>query len=70
MGPIVGGRAEVRTDVAAEWSGTDAHGRLTGYRSSEHAWVFQTRDDGGWRVSAVTAPAWCGGYVRIDACRR
>uniref|UniRef100_UPI003F493A2B hypothetical protein n=1 Tax=Actinoplanes sp. CA-084688 TaxID=3239901 RepID=UPI003F493A2B len=66
LGPIAGGRADVRTDVSAVWSNTDAQGRLSGYTSSPHTWVIEAQDDGdGWRVSRVAASPWCGagGYV-------
>jgi hypothetical protein len=62
VAPAGDGRARVSTDVAATWWATG------GYSSREHTWRFEVRNDGGWRVSAVEAPAWCGGYVRTDAC--
>jgi hypothetical protein len=64
---IRAGRAEVTTGIAATWWGTD--GRAESYRSQEHAWVFETREDNGWQVSAVRAYPWCGGYVRVDVCQ-
>jgi hypothetical protein len=67
VGPKVGGQVEVTTDVSATWWGTD--GRALAYSSDEHTWRFQTREDNGWQVVSVEAPAWwCGGYVRADAC--
>ncbi|HET6483664.1 MAG TPA: hypothetical protein VFG35_26990, partial [Actinoplanes sp.] len=66
VGPVVGGRAEVTTRVAATWWGTG--GRGLGYSSTEQVWRFQTREDDGWQVVAVDAPEWCGVYVRLDAC--
>uniref|UniRef100_UPI003F495C2C hypothetical protein n=1 Tax=Actinoplanes sp. CA-151224 TaxID=3239904 RepID=UPI003F495C2C len=66
VGPIVHGRAEVTTEVSATWWRTD--GGAIAYRSDKRTWRFQTREDNGWQVSAVQAPAWCGGYVREDAC--
>jgi len=69
VGPVDRGRAEVSTDVAATWWGTG--GSALSYRSQEFPWRFQTRQTrGGWVISAVQAPAWCGGYVRLDACPR
>jgi hypothetical protein len=65
VGPVVDGKAEVTTDVAATWWGTGGHG---GYSSDEYRWRFQTREDNGWQVVAVDSPTWCGGYVRPDAC--
>ena len=66
VGPINDGRAGVAVDVYATWWGTD--GGASGYSSQKRTWRFQARDDDGWRLVAVDAPAWCGGYVRIDAC--
>lgn len=60
------GRARVSTDVAAVWWATG--GRAGSYSSREHTWRFEVREDGGWRVAAVKAPAWYGGYVRAEAC--
>lgn len=66
VGPIVNGTAEVTTQVAATWWGAGGQG---GYSSDEHTWRFQTRQDNGWQVVVVEAPTWCGGYVRLDACK-
>lgn len=66
LGRIVGGRAQVAVDVSATWWATDGH--ALAYSSEKHTWRFQTRDDNGWQVTAVDAPSWCGGYVRLDAC--
>ena len=66
VGPVVHGRTDVTTDVSATW--WPANGTGTSYRSDEHTWRFQTRDDNGWQVVSVAAPTWCGGYVRADAC--
>lgn len=66
VGPVVDGQAEVTTKVSATWWATD--GRATAYSSEEHTWRFRTREDNGWQVVSVEAPAWCGGYVRLDAC--
>lgn len=68
VGPIKDGRAEVSTDVSATWWNTEGE-RTSFYRSQQHRWVIETHDDGGWRVSAVHAPAWCGGYVLAAKCR-
>jgi hypothetical protein len=65
VGPVVDGKAEVTTEVAATWWPSDGN---AGYRSSKYTWRFQTREDNGWQVVAVDSPAWCGGYVRTDAC--
>jgi hypothetical protein len=66
VGPIVDGRADVSTDVQATWWGTNGGG--TAYNSESLTWRFKTREDNGWQVAAVEPPAWCGGYVRADAC--
>jgi hypothetical protein len=68
VGPVAHGQAEVGVDVAATWWSADTNGRLGGYRSHDYPWLITTAEDDGWRVSAVAAPAWCGGYVRKDAC--
>lgn len=62
----VSGRATVTVDVAATWWGS---GMAGGYRSQALPWRFETRDDGGWRITAVTPPVWCGGYVLASKCR-
>jgi hypothetical protein len=46
VGPVVGGRAEVTTEVAATWWGGDGH--ATGYSSDQYLWRFRTREDNGW----------------------
>lgn len=62
VGPIEGGRATVTVDVTATWWGTG--GSALSYDSEALPWRFTTRDnDGKWQVTAVEAPAWCGGYV-------
>lgn len=66
VGPVVNGTAEVTTQVAATWWGTGGQG---GYTSNEYTWRFQTYRDNGWQVAVVDAPTWCGGYVRLDACK-
>ena len=66
VGPIADGRAEVSTEVSATWWGTDGH--ALAYSSEKRTWRFETREDNGWQVVSVEAPAWCGGYVRLDAC--
>ena len=66
VGPVVEGYADVTTDVAATW--WPANGRGVSYRGEKHTWRFRTREDNGWQVVSVDAPAWCGGYVRSDAC--
>lgn len=66
VGPVAGHEAEVSTEVSATWWGTD--GRALAYSSEERVWRFRTHEDNGWHVQAVKAPAWCGGYVRADAC--
>ncbi|WP_433308069.1 hypothetical protein ACQP2F_46460 (plasmid) [Actinoplanes sp. CA-030573] len=68
VGPIHDHRAEVTTDVAASWAQTDENGRLQMYRSQAYQWRIETREDDGWRVSVVHAPAWCGGYVLAAHC--
>ncbi|GAB1695141.1 hypothetical protein [Krasilnikovia sp. M28-CT-15] len=65
VGPIADGVAEVTVDVSAHWQGAGQS-----YRSQAYTWRFQTREDNGWQIVAVEAPAWCGGYVRADACSR
>ncbi|MEU7902184.1 hypothetical protein [Actinoplanes sp. NPDC049118] len=67
VGPRIDARAEVTTEVSATWWSTHG-GSAGGYRSDAYTWRFQTREDNGWQVSAVEAPTWCGGYVRVDAC--
>lgn len=69
VGPIRDGRAEVTTSVSANWWDVDDNGRNLMYQSDEFEWRIETREDDGWRVSAVHAPAWCGGYVRAETCR-
>jgi hypothetical protein len=69
VGPLHDGRAELTIYVVGEWRSTDKAGRTSGYRSDAHSWRFQTRDDNGWQVVAVDAPAWCGGYVPTQRCR-
>jgi hypothetical protein len=68
VAPAAAGRAEVRVDVTATWWAADSSGRVNGYTSDAYTWVIATGEDDGWRVMAVQAPAWCGGYVRADAC--
>lgn len=68
VGPIRDGRAEVTADVSATWWSTDANGRVSMYDSSAYTWRIETREDDGWRVSVVHAPAWCGGYVLASHC--
>jgi hypothetical protein len=63
VGPVVDGRADVTAEVAVTWWNTSG-----GYRSYTYVWRITTREDSGWRVSAVAAPAWCGGYIRADSC--
>jgi len=67
VGPTAHGQAEVTAEVTATWWTTD-NGRVGGYRSQAQPRRITTREDDGWRVSAVVSPAWCGGYVREDAC--
>lgn len=64
-GPVVGGRAEVRVDVQASWWVTDAQGRNSMWDSKPYPWVFEARQDDGWRVSRVDPTPWCGpgGYL-------
>lgn len=62
VGPVIDGRAVVSTEVSATWWGASA------YRSEAHTWRFTTRQDNGWQVETVEPFAWCGGYVRQDAC--
>lgn len=66
VGPVLDGHAQVTVDVSATWWGTN--GRALAYSSEKYTWRFQTHEDNGWQVAAVEAPAWCGGYVRQDAC--
>jgi hypothetical protein len=66
VGPIVSGKAAVTTEVAATWWGNDGQG---GYTSDQYIWRLQTREDNGWQIVVVDAPTWCGGYVRLDACK-
>jgi hypothetical protein len=69
VGPVADGRAEVSASVSASWASTDDNGRLQLYQSQAYQWRIETRDDDGWRVSVVHAPAWCGGYVLASKCR-
>lgn len=65
VGPVVHDLADVTTDVSATWWNVD--GRALAYSSKAYSWQFRTReDDNGWHVLSVTAPDWCGGYVRLD----
>ncbi|SNY58176.1 hypothetical protein [Paractinoplanes atraurantiacus] len=66
VGPIDNDRADVIVHVSAIW--WHANGTALSYRSEEHPWRFVTRKDGGWQVAEVSAPRWCGDYVRLDAC--
>jgi hypothetical protein len=37
--------------------------------SAAHPWRFEVhRERGGWRIWSVDLPAWCGVYVRANAC--
>jgi hypothetical protein len=63
VGPVADGRAEVSAEVRATWWGDLA------YQSESHTWRFTTRQDNGWQIEKVEPPAWCGGYVRADACK-
>lgn len=58
------GLVHVTAAVSVTWWGTDG-GSSGGFRSQQHDWSFQTRDDNGWRIVSVDQPAWCGtgGYV-------
>jgi hypothetical protein len=58
---------EVTAEVSATWWGVD--GRALAYRSRAQPWRIMTREDNGWQVSRVEAPAWCGGYVLASKCR-
>jgi hypothetical protein len=69
VGPVVDGRAEVTTDVTATWWITQDNGRVAMYDSEAYTWRIETHEDDGWRVSKVTAPTWCGGYVLASKCR-
>lgn len=61
---VRGGVVLVVTEVYAVWW----HDKLS-QSSSQHPWRFEVREDrGGWRVWTVTAPAWCGDYIRPDRC--
>jgi hypothetical protein len=68
VSPTAAAHAQVRVRVAATWWPTEG-GLAGGYSSQEFEWRFETRDSDGWRVTAVTAPAWCGGYVLASKCR-
>jgi hypothetical protein len=65
---ITDDRAEVGADVSARWWSADANGRLSGYRSAERPWRFETREDNGWQIVKVASPVWCGDYVPRDKC--
>ncbi|GID98020.1 hypothetical protein ACFQFC_15835 [Amorphoplanes digitatis] len=67
VGPLDDGQAAVTADVSATW--WDTGGPATSYRSKAFTWRFRAREDDGWQVVSVEAPAWCGGYVRQDACQ-
>jgi hypothetical protein len=67
VGSPAGGEVEVTADVSATWWGVD--GRALSYRSRAQTWRIVTREDNGWQVSQVEAPAWCGGYVLASKCR-
>jgi hypothetical protein len=58
VGPVVGGEAEVTTEVAATWWAGNGN---AGYSSDEHMRRFQTQGDNGWQVVAVDPPVWCSG---------
>lgn len=60
--------ARVTAGVRGIWWGVDGSG--VSIQGMEHPWGFDTRrDSGGWRVLRVDAHPWCGGHVRVDACR-
>jgi hypothetical protein len=59
-------KVTVTVPVAAEWRGSSGNG----YKSAAHPWTFAVhREDGGWRLTAVTPYPWCGGYVDREHCR-
>jgi hypothetical protein len=59
--------ATVTTNVTATWWSTT--GGALSYDSEALPWSFEAREDDGWRITAVSPPVWCGGYVRADACK-
>jgi hypothetical protein len=67
VGSAVRGEVEVTVDVSATWWGTD--GRALSYKSRSWRWRITTRENNGWQVTRVEAPAWCGGYVLASKCR-
>jgi hypothetical protein len=67
VGPVAGGRATVTVRVSATWWPAGG-GFAGGYSSDEFEWRIETHREDGWRVSAVAAPAWCGGYVPAAKC--
>lgn len=67
VGSSVDGEVTVTAEVSATWWGVD--GRALSYRSRAQTWRIITREDNGWQVSRVEAPAWCGGYVLPPKCR-
>jgi hypothetical protein len=67
VGPTAAGRASVTVQVAAAWWPSGG-GMSGGYVSQQLVWRFETRNSGGWRITTVTAPAWCGGYVLATKC--
>jgi hypothetical protein len=64
----VGGEVEATAQVSATWWGVD--GRALSYESQARTWRIDTREEHGWQVSRVEAPAWCGGYVLASKCRK
>ncbi|MEU7776236.1 hypothetical protein AB0C44_33400 [Micromonospora taraxaci] len=59
-------RAQVVTPVHAVWW-QDGGISMAG---AKHPWQFEVRHDrGGWRVWSVDPYPWCGGHVRVEACR-
>jgi hypothetical protein len=60
------GRVTVNVPVAAERRGSSGNG----YLSAAHPWTFAVhREDGEWRLVAVTPYPFCGGYVQRTHCR-
>ncbi len=61
------GRAVIAVELYPVWW---SHGGRAGtsLNGSRHQWQVTVREDDGWRVESVVPHAWCGGYVRADAC--
>lgn len=60
-------RAAVTVHIGPVWFYTD--GSTLALHGTAYPWQFEVRRERrGWRLWSVEAPAWCGVYLRADAC--